>query len=125
MRYTPISSLLFACAAIAFIITGAAGAEPAVDPAQGMIPLTNPPAPGFFTSDRWPAPFAFSFADGRCGTAPGTWHWDFGDGSRSHELNPAYTYRIHGDYTVSLTMTSRYGRVTKTTLTTPLESGTA
>lgn len=115
MRYNNISALLFACAVIAIVITGA-GAEPVNEIAQGTTPVTNPPAQGFFTGDRhWPAPFAFSFADGICGTAPRTWHWDFGDGPRSNELDPAYTYTINGDYTVRLTMTTRYGRVTKTT----------
>jgi len=120
MRYIHISALLFACAAVAVVITGA-GAEPVNDTAQGLVTVTNPPVPDFFTSDRWPAPFAFSFADGICGIVPKTWHWDFGDGPRSHELNPAYTYTINGDYTVSLSMTTRYGRVTKTTHITTLE----
>ena len=115
MRYNNISALLFACAVIAIVIAGA-GAEPVNEIAQGYTHVINPPAPGFFSSDRyWPAPFAFSFADGICGAVPRTWHWDFGDGTRSNELNPAYTYTINGDFTVSLTMTTRYGRVTKTT----------
>jgi len=115
MRYNHISALLLACAAIAIFIAGA-GAAPVNDNAQGLITVTNlPDSNTFFTSDRWPAPFAFSFTDSACGAAPRTWHWDFGDGSTSDELNPAITYRINGDYTVTLTMTNKHGRVTKTT----------
>ena len=41
---------------------------------------------------------------------PTTWHWDFGDGSASTELNPVHTYHESGIYTVSLTVTNEYGQ---------------
>lgn len=121
MRTTQFSALLFVCTAVAIFIT-VAGAEPVYDSPQGFITVTNPPVSNtFFTSDRWPAPFAFSFTDSACGAVPWTWHWDFGDGPASDELNPACTYRINGDYTVTLTMTNKHGRVTKTTHITTLQ----
>ncbi len=38
-----------------------------------------------------------------------TWSWDFGDGGRSSERNPSYTYSRAGLYTVSLTVTGPGG----------------
>jgi len=41
--------------------------------------------------------------------------WDFGDGAKSTERNPKHTYQQEGLYTVSVTVTDRYGiEVTET-----------
>lgn len=51
------------------------------------------------------APLNISFRDLSVGN-PGSWAWDFGDGSRSGEQNPAHIYRSPGSYTVSLSVTN-------------------
>lgn len=48
------------------------------------------------------------------GPAPITqWSWNFGDGSVSTQRNPSHTYSTDGVYTVSLTVTNRYGSDTE------------
>jgi PKD repeat protein len=42
-------------------------------------------------------------------TGGDTFSWDFGDGSMSNDENPAYTYDIEGDYTITLTVTNACG----------------
>ncbi len=45
------------------------------------------------------------------------WHWDFGDGFDSNEIDPIHTYDSPGSYTVRLVVTDRTGCETeKTTL---------
>ena len=50
-----------------------------------------------------------TFTGQRSSAAPGRkivkYEWDFGDGGTSTEVNPTYTYKNAGDYTVSLTVT--------------------
>ena len=43
-----------------------------------------------------------------------SYHWDFGNGDTSSEAQPDYQYKIHGYYTVTLTITDIHGN-TKTT----------
>jgi PKD repeat protein len=50
-----------------------------------------------------PAPLNVTFRDLSAGS-PGSWSWDFGDGSQSGEQNPVHTYRTPGSYTVSLSV---------------------
>lgn len=40
---------------------------------------------------------AVTFSDLSTG-APTTWHWEFGDGDTSNEVNPVHTYAVNGDY---------------------------
>jgi gliding motility-associated-like protein len=41
---------------------------------------------------------------------PGSnWVWDFGDGSTSTQENPSHTYTSHGDYTVTLAVSTNEG----------------
>ncbi|MEN6341737.1 MAG: PKD domain-containing protein [Methanospirillum sp.] len=68
----------------------------------------NPPllAAAFTTNgSRTRAPCTVGFADASLGGATG-WRWDFGDGGTSTERNPAYTYTVPGNYTVSLTVSA-------------------
>jgi uncharacterized protein (TIGR02145 family) len=44
---------------------------------------------------------------------PESWLWDFGDGGTSDLQNPSHTYPTVGSYTVSLTVTNRYGSDTE------------
>ena len=38
-----------------------------------------------------------------------SWNWDFGDGGSSDEVDPVYTYKTPGIYTVTLTVTGPEG----------------
>lgn len=74
-------------------------------------PTPLPPAPkADFTVDKssGEAPVSVQFSDRSTGT-PHSWNWDFGDGSSSHEVNPAHSYNVHGQYTVSLSVTNKAG----------------
>jgi gliding motility-associated-like protein len=54
------------------------------------------------------APIQVQFTD----LSPGNvvaWRWDFGDGNSSTAQNPSHTYLQDGIYTVSLTVTDRFG----------------
>ena len=56
---------------------------------------------------------------------PEEWLWNFGDGDTSALKNPSHIYSVSGIYTVSLTVTNRYGTDTETktdyiTVTVPL-----
>jgi PKD repeat protein len=39
--------------------------------------------------------------------------WDFGNGETSDEINPSHSYKIHGNYTVTLSATDQHGNVVK------------
>jgi len=69
--------------------------------------------------------FAKAFVDESVGAAPlvvdfsallfnfkgdPTYHWDFGDGNTSNEVNPAYNYTEEGEYTCNLTVTDITGK---------------
>ncbi|NOU48113.1 MAG: T9SS type A sorting domain-containing protein [Bacteroidales bacterium] len=58
---------------------------------------SNPPTAGFtYSSDGLTATFTNTSLFGE------TFHWDFGDGATSTELNPAHTYAVDGFYAVTL-----------------------
>lgn len=38
-----------------------------------------------------------------------TYHWDFGNGDVSEEAIPNYAYDRHGEYTVTLSITDKFG----------------
>ncbi|HWR24610.1 MAG TPA: PKD domain-containing protein [Methanosarcina sp.] len=42
-----------------------------------------------------------------------TWEWDFGDGNKSSEKSPEYTYTASGNYTVSLLVSNENGEDSK------------
>jgi hypothetical protein len=57
------------------------------------------------------------------GTLPYTYHWNFGDGYTSTEINPIHTYAVVGDYTATFTVTDNEGNTsndtTQVTITAP------
>ena len=53
-------------------------------------------------------PFQISFVD-LSGYQPTSWHWDFGDGSSSPEINPLHVYDSTGLYNVCLTVSNVNG----------------
>ena len=40
-----------------------------------------------------------------------SYHWDFGNGDTSEEALPEYSYKMHGYYTISLTITDEHGNI--------------
>lgn len=58
------------------------------------------------------APLAVQFAN--TSSFAGSWLWDFGDGTTSTDANPAHTYSIDGNYTVTLTAFSAKGSCSNT-----------
>ncbi len=59
------------------------------------------------------APLTVTFEDWSLGT-PDSCLWDFGDGATSTEENPTHSYSSPGGYTVTLTVSNRYGTDTVT-----------
>ena len=53
------------------------------------------------------------------------YQWDFGDGSRSNEANPAHIYTTAGEYTVSLTVVDNQGSSQTVTTLTSVEADTS
>jgi len=49
------------------------------------------------------------FQNNSTGTAPLTYTWNFGDGTRSNSINPSHQYTAKGTYSVQLTATSPQG----------------
>ena len=58
-------------------------------------------------------PLTVQFTDNSTNN-PTSWLWEFGDGNRSAEQNPAHTYTEVGNYTVTLTVTNTAGNATET-----------
>ncbi len=82
---------------------------------SGFIIVTNPPVADFFTNTQFgTAPLLVSFSDRTRGSLPLIYFWEFGDGSTSTEQNPSHSYARNGRYTVSLTVTNKYGTDKKT-----------
>ena len=80
-----------------------------------------------FTYSRGTPPIAKFSADPTSGEAmldvqftdlstgdPGAWMWDFGDGRTSPSQDPRHSYETAGDYTVSLTVSNKFGSDTTT-----------
>jgi len=44
-----------------------------------------------------------------------SYHWDFGNGDVSTKAIPEYTYDRHGDYTVKLTISDKFGNTKELT----------
>jgi PKD repeat protein len=114
MRQVLHSILLIAIIFCAFIPTGTLAA-PAVESTSGFIVVTNPPVSDFFTNTQFgTAPLLVSFSDRSEGSLPMDYFWEFGDGSTSTEQNPTNLYSGNGRYSVSLTVTNKYGTDKKT-----------
>lgn len=58
-------------------------------------------------------PLTVRFHDFSAGN-PGSWSWDFGDGSTSPEKDPVHTYTKEGRYTTSLRVANAFGSDTLT-----------
>ena len=74
----------------------------------------EPPAPvANFTANQTSglAPLTVRFTDTSLPT-PGSWYWEFGDGTTSTTQHPVHTYTVPGYYTVSLTAANDAGSTT-------------
>ncbi|AFD00439.1 PKD repeat-containing protein [Methanocella conradii HZ254] len=77
--------------------------------------FAKPPAPvAKFSSNKTIGivPLTVQFTDMSIGAT--SWLWSFGDGNTSTEQNPAHTYYVAGNYTVSLTVANAGGADTVT-----------
>jgi hypothetical protein len=63
----------------------------------------------------------FLYGSAYGGTPPYMYHWNFGDGSTSNEINPSHVYTKTGNYTVTFTVTDSVGTIQTDTseITTP------
>lgn len=78
-------------------------------------PPVKPTASFTASAEQGYTPLIVQFTDT---SAPGdraitTWRWDFGDGARSSQRNPAHTYDVGGTYDVSLTASNSTGEDTQ------------
>jgi PKD repeat protein len=79
--------------------------------------LTETPIPAFTASETaGPAPLTVQFTDTSIEPEPNSdpivsYHWDFGDGRGSTEVNPSHTFTIPNEngYAVTLTITTQSG----------------
>jgi glucose/arabinose dehydrogenase len=58
-------------------------------------------------------PLAVAFQDASAVPGASAWHWEFGDGSVSDEVNPVHTYDYPGSFDVRLTVTGSSGPVAR------------
>jgi PKD repeat protein len=99
---------------VSLTVTGPGGADS--DTRVDYITVTtSAPVAGFTASPtNGAAPLAVQFSDSSTGTID-SWSWDFGDGSATASIqNPAHTYAIAGNYSVSLTVTGPGGADSET-----------
>ena len=114
MKNLTLFILLFAIVFCGFI-PAVSAAYPLSAPPSGFITVINPPVADFFTNTQsGTAPLLVSFSDRSRGSLPMTYFWEFGDGSTSTDQNPTHAYNHNGNYTVSLTVTNRFGTNIKT-----------
>jgi PKD repeat protein len=82
-----------------------------------LIVTNGPPPVANFTSDTTAGEAALSVSFSSLSTGDiSAYHWDFGDGTTSAEVNPAHSYTTPGTYDVSLTVSGPSGGDTATRL---------
>ncbi len=84
---------------------------------------TNPNADFSYTGPCTGSATQFTDASTISGSTIKTWQWDFGDGNTSTQQNPTNTYSSTGNYTVSLTVTTKEGCDATTTQTVKISKG--
>jgi chitodextrinase len=105
---------------------GAADKRGPSDESDGTFSITAPGAniPPVASATATPtsgdAPLAVNF-DGSGSNDPDvtivSYHWDFGNGAESNEVNPVYTYEDSAEYTATLTVTDNDGATDPATIT--------
>lgn len=89
--------------------TNAAGSDSEVKLSFIDVQAATAPVVATFTGNPLTGafPFLVNFYDGATGTpSPGTWAWDFGDGSTAAVQNPSNIYTAAGTYTVVETVSN-------------------
>ena len=96
------------CAAMMMLVGCGSGNEVEDAPSP---PNALPTADFSASPTSGPAPLSVFFEDRSMlpGASITEWRWDFGDGVKSSERNPAHTFTAPGTYDVSLTVTSPSG----------------
>ncbi|HSM58520.1 MAG TPA: PKD domain-containing protein [Candidatus Sulfomarinibacteraceae bacterium] len=72
--------------------------------------VPEPTAEFTVDDDRFMVGQPVQFTNHSGGARPLSFHWEFGDGHTSQEVNPSHTYETGGDYTVQLVVESEYGK---------------
>lgn len=97
---------------VSLMVTGPGGADAAtyvdsiqVSPSSPSVDFTASPVSGT-------TPVSVNFSDETVGDGT-SWHWNFGDGHKSTEREPTYTYSTPGTFTVALTVDGPLGSDTK------------
>lgn len=96
--------------AVSLEVTTVIGSD--IEVKNALIAVTLLPTAAFTGSPRSGlVPLTVEFSDAStAGSSPITsWEWDFGDGAKSSEQNPAHTYTQAGVFSVSLTVTTAIG----------------
>ena len=76
-----------------------------------QITVVPHPAAQFKTDDATPGlAQTITFINESGGQQPLSYHWDFGDGTTTTDLNPIHQYQLSGAYTVRLVVENEYGR---------------
>ncbi len=82
-----------------------------LDPNSGRANVTVAVADFRAKPTKGPAPLRVQFTDKSRGNIV-SWLWKFGDGSQSHQRNPAHRYKHPGKYSVTLRVTGTDGQGT-------------
>lgn len=99
---------------VTLTIVTAAGTETKTHAAYIAVNVPPPPVAAFSaTPTSGAAPLTVQFTDQSAADVT-AWAWHFGDGAVSSSRHPSHTYTAAGVYTVTLTVTSPGGSVTKT-----------
>lgn len=99
---------------VTLTIVTAAGTETKTRTAYIAVNVPPPPVAAFSaTPTSGAAPLTVQFTDQSAADVT-AWAWHFGDGAVSSSRHPSHTYTAAGVYTVTLTVTSPGGSVTKT-----------
>lgn len=84
------------------------GGENTEDYTLVVLPAPAPPRAGFAADLAASCSGQVQFTD-TTGATPTSWHWDFGDGTRSTTANPLHAYATPGTYAVALRVGNAYG----------------
>lgn len=80
-----------------------------IDSLKKTLVVVGYPTASFTTKDTAGCSVPFTASFGNTSTNAVTWKWDFGDGTTSGASSPSKTFTQEGVYTVSLTVTNRWG----------------
>lgn len=96
---------------------GSGGSTPTIGSGGPTTTETTPPAADFVFEEDETVAGLFHFEDGSDGGPFDRYDWDFGDGSKSEEVNPSHTYATSGDWLVRLQVVRSDGELATTSKT--------